>query len=455
MGVRTWRRQPPPCHPQGDGVTARPVPSESPPLSVVLPLLLLAPAGLVAAGLMLTRADADTLVAINAPHTVAVVHAIAVGWASTTIMGASYQLLQAVLGGRLFSYRLAQVQAAIHLVALPIFVWSAYGWNTTWMAAAGSLLTLSFVLYAILAAVALARARRRGVVHFGMALGLLSLVATFGLGLTWVGALYHLWFPITLGALSAHAHLGLVGWLGLTIVSVSEQLVPMFSLTTRRPSRLPWAAVGLTGAGVALFAAILPLNPGPAVRVLLAVFLAAGPALWMFGLVSGFRARSRRKLDIHGRSTMLALACLVPAAAVGAGAAIGTPFTTDDQPARWLLAYGALLLGGFVGTTLVGNSLKIVPFLIWIHRYQGLAGIRPVPVIADLVNVRLQHLALALVMLGSYAVAAGSLAGSVTFIRLAGLVLAVAGLSLVSALWWSLLPAQSSRQPVGTRKAVT
>ncbi|MGD9935700.1 MAG: hypothetical protein AB7T37_18535 [Dehalococcoidia bacterium] len=432
------------------------MPAESPPFSVVLPLLLFAPAGLIAAGLLLLAADSDTLVAINAPHTIAVVHAVAIGWASTTIMGASYQLLQAVFGGRLFSYSLARIQIVIHLLAAPAFVWSAFEWNTMWMAVAGTALSVSFLLYAVLSGVALARATRRGVVHFGMALGLVGLVVTFGFGLTWVGALYHLWFPITLGLLSAHAHVGLAGWLGITILSVSEQLVPMFSLTTQqRPSRLPWVAIALTAAAVALFASVLPFEPEAPVRVLLGAFLAAGPAVWAFGIVSGFRARSRRKLDIHGRATMLALPCLGVAALVGFGAAAGTPFTTDEEPARWLLAYGALFLGGFVGATLVGNSLKIVPFLVWIHRYQKLAGKAPVPVIADLVNVRLQHMALGLVVTGSNIIAAGALAGSLLFIRIGGGILSAGGLSLAGALWWSLLPAQSSRQPIVARKVVT
>ena len=436
-------------------MTARPAPAESPPFSVVLPLLFLAPIGLVTAGLLLLNADGDTLVAINAPHTVAIVHAIALGWASTTIMGASYQLLQAVLGGHIFSYRLARLQAAIHVVAVPLFVWAAYRWDTAWMALAGTLLATSFLLYSILAATALARASRRGVVHFGMAMGLIGLLVAFGFGLTWVGALYHLWFPITLGLLSAHAHLGLIGWLGITILSVSEQLVPMFSLTSQRPSRLPWIAIGLTAVAVTLFASVLPFQPGVPVRVLLALVLTVGPAVWAFGIVRGFRRRSRRKLDIHGRATMAALPCLLLAAVVGVGAAIGTPFTNDAEPARWLLAYGALLLGGFVGATLVGNSLKIVPFLIWIHRYQRLAGKAPVPVISDLVNVRLQHLALGLIVLGSYTVAAGSLAGSLLFIRAGGDIFAAGGVSLTGALWWSLLPAHSTRQPIGARKATT
>lgn len=434
---------------------ARAVPAESPPLSVVLPPLLLAPAGLIAGGAMLAFADGDTLVAINAPHTVAVTHAVAVGWASTTVMGASYQLVQAVLGGRLGSYWAARAQATLHLLATLVFIISVYQWDTMLMAISGSVLAAAFLVYAVLALAALKGTTRGSPVRYGMLLGVVSLLATFGMGLTWVLTLYWAWFPITLGMLSSHAHLGLVGWLGLTILGVSEQLVPMFSLTSRPASRMPKLAITLSALGLAVFFSVIAHDPGPWIRVLSAVLLVPGPALWAWDILRGFRVRSRRKLDIHGRATLVAIASLAAAAIVGMGAAIGTPFTSDEEPARWLLAYGALLLGGFMGSMLVGNSLKIVPFMVWLHRYRTTAGRRPVPVIADMVQVPLQHVALAFVSGGSFVVAAGALLGSLEVVRAGGALLGIGGMSLMGALWWSLLPARSSRQPLGGRTAVS
>ncbi|HEX6030249.1 MAG TPA: hypothetical protein VFY90_02380, partial [Tepidiformaceae bacterium] len=140
-------------------MTLQAAPSESPPLWLVAPYFLFAPLGLVAGGLLLAFAPRDVFVGINIPRTVAITHAVVIGWITTTIMGASYQLGPAVIGGRLLSLRLARVQFWLHAVSVIGFVWSLFEWRTLAMSVAGVCLALSFTLYLVNAFVSLSRGR--------------------------------------------------------------------------------------------------------------------------------------------------------------------------------------------------------------------------------------------------------------------------------------------------------
>lgn len=407
----------------------RVAPGESPPLWLIAPFFLAAPAGLIAAGLLLASSDADVFVAINLPRTVAVTHALVIGWLTTSVMGATYQLVPAVLGGRLLSTRLAAAQFLLHVAAVPLFVWSLLEWNTLAMSAAGTLLAASLLLYALNASVALLRARSWSLPRAYLLVSLAMLVATLSFGLTYVGSLEEAWFPITMGRLSAHAHLGLVGWLGLTVMGVSYQLVPMFNIVHRVSERAGWWCLAWTALGVVAFAGLMLTDPPAELRVLAALALATGPAVWAADQARLMWRRSRRKLDVQGRSTILSLGFLGLTAVVALGAAVGTPGATDSEPARWLLAYAALGIVGWMGMTLVGNTYKILPFLIWFHRYRPLIGRQPVPMTGDLYSDRVATGIVGLVGVAAVVLATGALAGNFDIFRLGGAVLALAGVT--------------------------
>lgn len=404
-------------------------PTRSPALSLIAPFFLVAPLSLALAGLLLATTNDAVFVAINEPRTVAITHAAVIGWLTTAIMGAVYQLGPAVLGGRLVSERLARIQFVVHVIAVPLFVWSLAGWRLHWMGAAGSAVVLSFVLFLVNAFPAVWGARSGWTLPRAyLSVALIAVIGAAGLGITFVGDLEHLWFPITLGRLSGHAHLGLVGWLALAVMGTSYQLVPMFNLITRKGTRVGFPALAWTAGSAAIFAIAMMTDPAPVVRLVLALALAAGPAAWGLDVLRMLRSRARRQLDVQGHATFSSLAFLFGAIVVGLFAAIGTPFTTDGEPARWLLAYAALGIIGWFGLTLVGNSYKILSFLTWYHRYRPRIGRGPVPVIADIYNDRWAHAVLAAHGLAAVTIAAGALTGQLEVIRAGGAVLAVAGL---------------------------
>ena len=114
-------------------------PAQSPPLWVIAPFFLLAPLGLLTAGYLATGAGREVFVAINTHRTVAMTHALVLGWAGLFLFGASYQLASAVLGGGGLSPRWARIQLLVHLSAVLVFVPAVMRWELWLMAAAGSL----------------------------------------------------------------------------------------------------------------------------------------------------------------------------------------------------------------------------------------------------------------------------------------------------------------------------
>ncbi|MEI2700350.1 MAG: hypothetical protein V9E94_19215, partial [Microthrixaceae bacterium] len=61
-------------------------------------------------------------------------------------------------------------------------------------------------------------------------MAVIYLVATAAFGVTYAFDRSNFWFELLSHRVLAHAHLGLIGWLGLAYVSVAEKLWPMFLL---------------------------------------------------------------------------------------------------------------------------------------------------------------------------------------------------------------------------------
>ncbi len=423
------------------------VAARSPALGLIAPFFLAAPLGLVLAGVLLATADGDSFVAVNLPRNVAVTHGIAVGWLTTAIMGATYQLAPVVLGGGLWSTNIVRVQLAVHLVAVPLFVLSVLRWNVVWMGGSGALLYASLLLYTLNIAVALRRGTAWSLPRGFLAASTAFLAVNMTVGLAYVGTLQpgHVWFGITLGRISAHAHMGLVGWLSLTVMGVGYQLVPMFNVINHTRPRFGWQVLAITAASTGAASAGLSTDPAAIVRLVLAVLLAIGPALWALDQLMMMRRRTRRRVDIQGRATWLSIGFLGLAILLGLGASLGTPATTGEEPARWLLAYGAAGLLGWFGSTLVGNSYKILSFLVWYHRYRPLVGRQPVPVATEIYSERMATAVLLVNGLGTLVLVAACLAGSLALLRAGGAIVAGAASTHLLSMCTMLLPRKERR----------
>jgi hypothetical protein len=208
------------------------------------------------------------------------------------------------------------------------------------------------------------------------------------------------------------------------IVGVAARVYPMFLLAHQPGHRL--AAVQLIGLALGVPLVVGGILDHPWLLLPGTIGVAAVVACHLWSLTSMLRARRRPCIDWGLRFALTGAAFLLPASLFGVGFAAGI-----IEGPRLGLAYAALGLGGWASLTIVGMTLKIVPFLVWYRAYGATAGREPVPTIAELSSPTAEAVAYAFLVVGMLALPAALIVGDVVFIRLAGLGLAAGALAFV------------------------
>ena len=214
-------------------------------------------------------------------------------------------------------------------------------------------------------------------------------------------------------AVFVHAHVALFGWVGLVMIAVAGHLQPMFLVAHGVSRRAASVAVWAIVSGVAL--AVLPL--GKLADGAGLALMALGVLAFLLQSTLHYQARHKRRL---GPGLVLAAAglCALALALVLAPYAAWTGLLAP----RWLSTYVLLVVGG-ISLFVAGDYYKIIPFLVWFHRYSALVGERPVPNVADLYSERVARISRwSRCPFGLVGIAAGMLVGSAPGVRAAALV---------------------------------
>ena len=357
-------------------------PDQAPPLTVPLAFFLTVPLAMTAAGLTLLLAGDAALLTPWAPTTIALTHMGTLGVLGMAMLGALYQMIPVVAGATVPWPRLGHAVHALFATGT-ISLCTAllrpgppllFGVALVLLAAA-----LGLFLGPVTWAIWRAPTRSSTVTGMRMSLGSLVVVVLLGLLLSWQYAAMDFAAQRAV-LLQWHLSLGLLGWVGGLVTAVSWQVAPMFYLARATPSRQSSVVLVLLGAGLALccaggFAApLLARHIEPSTLLALAA-LPAALAVWVVGpglLWQSLRARRRPRADPSLRAWQAALCC-APAVLLCAGLATG-----GGDP-RWNLAFGWLAVWGWAGLAVHGMLTRIVPFLLWFHRFSHLVGLQPVP----------------------------------------------------------------------------
>ena len=290
------------------------------------------------------------------PNGILLLHLTILGWITPVMMGADYQLIPVVLHRPIPRQRLADV--VLWLYAAGAFVFLT-GWGfrlASWIAAGGTAAGCALVLFCAHAGSSLLGRDRGGPTAVGLGAGMVFLALTAVLG-PWMALSIGAAVPAPpLGILRAlHAVAGLGGWLLLTIMGATYQLVPFFAATepTVHP-RFGTVAVVCTGGGTALLL-VSGLVPALPAGVGLAA-MGIGLALWMYDL--GRLARHGRQ----ARREPVVTYSLAAAAVITLGAVVAAPAWGAH---RLRLAMAGTVLGLLVGPSLLilGQLQKILPFI--------------------------------------------------------------------------------------------
>ena len=359
------------------------------------------------------------------PRVAGVTHLFTLGWLTTTIFGALYQLLPVALGAPVYSERLGHASWYTFVPGVAVFAVGVAAGSVALHHVGIALVATGVLLLVVNVASTLPRAPKRDVTWAAVAIAITFLAATLVLGVVLLHNL-HTGFLAEqrVRVLAIHLHVALVGWALVMMVGMSHRLLPMFLLAHGVDARWTRRALVLLAVGVTALAAGLAHGNAACVWAGVAA-LEAGVGGFLLQARRFFRKRMRPALDVGLRFVSVALGFLAVSAVLG-------PLVLALGGARHPRLATAYVLVGLLGGVLlhvVGYFYKIVPFLAWISRYRGRVGREPVPTVAELYSARVARGQLVVMSVGIAGLAAGVVAGSLSIVRVAALLFA-AGVAL-------------------------
>ncbi len=419
------------------GTPRRSPPSGGPPISPLavppawLPLAWLACAvvGLVGFGVTLAITAGTIVRAPGAPTAVATVHLAMLAFLSTAVLGASHQFGPVVAGRRLRS-------ATAGLVTLIIWVPSV--WLLPVAFATGRPVLLEVAGVGAFTAICLAAwnlsgpllRRGRGTPVLGLRIAIVFLVVTAAFGVTYAFDMHHGFFLLLPRRVLAHAHLGLIGWIGLAYVAVAEKLWPMFLLAHRPSTAAGDWAVRLLIAGTPVLAIGL-LIPSVELSSIGAALILGGLAAHLVSLAGVIRHR-RRRMELLHAFVLTSAVMLIVAAWAGIFAGMFDLSLTMRTRAIQIEIFALTM---WLGLAVVGHLHKIVPFISWSRMRQ--AGHTKAPdgrplLFAHLVHAPTARLTFVLGVTAALTGTVGLASGHPWAVTICGIALALTGLAVLA-----------------------
>jgi hypothetical protein len=378
------------------------------------------------------------------PWQLALVHTFALGWVTASIMGVMYRYVPALTRRALPFPRLAVAQFVLFFIGASGMVSHfAIGiWFGLWLTA--MVMVMSVVLFAVNLMPLLWRHITSGVAEAGMFGAICFLLAAAILGLLLaMDKTYNFMGGSLLTNLGAHAALAAIGWVTLAVCAVSYRMLPAFILPKiSLPRTIVWQVYALMAGVVALATTLLAGLPGvvlwTAVVVLsLLVYLATMVRLTI---------AKRIALDWTTRHALAGFVWMV--AAIAAGSALAWAGAGSFEGGRIAAAFGAAGLLGFFSNFIIGMSYHLFPGFVvrarnaarWTAvRSDSLADPRPRLAIFVLFNS------------GVAVLTGGLLSGSVWAAQAGAVIIAIGGLTYVTAMLWTLSFAYRNSVPAQPR----
>jgi hypothetical protein len=289
-----------------------------------------------------------------------VTHSLTLGWISLAITGVLYRYVPTLTKQPLRWPRLGRFQVGAFIVGVIGMVTHSWIGYPNVMAWSVGVVLLSIILLLALLFPLLLRAPQYDATVIGIGTALFSFLGVAVLGLMYTIDRLH---PFVGGSVwsnvAAHAHLAVLGWVGLTICAVSYRTIAALTLPEvlfPRPARLQVLSLSVVVPllVVALFARSRLVMPLAAA--------AAASLLWYVVIILRLLRARRMPLDWSIRHVQAAMVHLCVAIVCGlafvfevdVGSAVGTHLA---------VAYGALALLGWVSNFIIGVGSRLAPGL--------------------------------------------------------------------------------------------
>lgn len=386
------------------------------------------------------------------------VHASLLGFVTMIIIGSMYQITPTLTGTSLYGGNLPKKQFwLMNMGILGMFIALLFlrgTLRTGFQVLFGVVVLIASLLYGYIIFRTLGESRSKikpVTIPFFKAAIIFLLLGEF-LGI--LKAAYPGSFSGLLLSKTAHAHLGTLGFITMTIFGAEYQMFPMLSLKKLKSES--WARINLWSfiIGTAGFIiSLLLVRAGGGLTeqrlvslslTLFVVVLLLSTYTFLGNMWFTLIGASWKKLDVSVKYLFFGQVFLLVTTFIGSSMAVFYHLGLLDWmvglgfAAKGLSLYGLiwthahLALIGFVTLTIIGATYHLVPMLVWMERYGPKMGKEKVPNIQDLFSKKLAHAILYVLLTGLIGIYFGSLYGVTPLLRSSTLLIGAAGLVFVA-----------------------
>ncbi len=331
------------------------------------------------------------------PKILSITHITTLGFITMIIFGAMFQLVPVVLEVKLFSSLLDEIQFWIYLTGVVLLTTKFWFFNINYsFTFPAILLNAAMGLFSINIIFSMFKVKNWNITGTYFAASIFWLIITAIAGLLLAMNLDKPFFKIShFQYLKLHVITAFVGWVGMVIMGVSFKLIPMFTLSHNYKMIYGKITVVIINIGLLGVNWIMHYKDVGLYNLIFGSMIFAGFILYFIQIYLIFKNRIRKKLDsglkfsavafiLMGLTTILNFSFL---------------FFEYESTKNLTLIYGLIALFGSFGMLIIGQMYKIVPFLVWYHKYSSKVGIQNVPMLKDMFDEKLANYQL-IVMLG-------------------------------------------------------
>ena len=356
----------------------------SPPFRIVSKYFIAAIVSFVVLNLLLLLYHSDIYGHHFNPRILAITHTATLGWITMIIFGALFQLVPVVLEVKLFSEVLAEIQFWIYLIGVIGLVYCFWFFETGfYMNISAILLNVAMFIFSFNIIITFTRVKNCNITGWYLASAIFYLIDTAVAGLQLAINLGSPYIKIDhLKYLNLHAHVAFIGWVSMVVMGVTYKLIPMFTLSHGYKMVYAKWSFWLINIGLLGINTIFHYEDTTFLYYIFTPMIALGILLFLVQVSIIFQNRVRKKLDTGLRFSSYAYLML------GLTMVLGTfiAFIDYQNILNLTLIYGYMIIFGYLSMLIVGQMYKIVPFLVWYHKYSSKVGIEKVPMLKEMFN---------------------------------------------------------------------
>ncbi|GAB4291866.1 MAG: hypothetical protein Kow0098_11460 [Ignavibacteriaceae bacterium] len=318
------------------------------------------------------------------PKILAITHIATLGWITMIIFGALFQLIPVVLEVKLFSEKLAEIQFWVFLIGVFGLVYCFWYFNSgMYMNISAMILNVAMFIFAFNIILTFTHVQKWNITGLYLGAAIFYLIVTAVAGLLLAINIGSPFIKIDhLQYLNLHAHTAFIGWVSMVVMGVTFKLIAMFTLSHGYKLKFAHWAFWLINIGLLGINTIFHYEGTHFLYYLFTPMITIGIILFLIQVYIIFKNRVRRKLDTGLRFSAYSYLML------GLTTVLGTfiAFIDYQNINNLTLIYGYLIIFGYISMLIVGQMYKIVPFLVWYHKYSSKVGLEKVPVLKEMFN---------------------------------------------------------------------